>query len=307
VFTNEYKMDPAFVKSVDEQWGPFDWRLPEAHAIYWGQKALDEAAQNPGKVKADDKITIYRIIYQSIFQAFKHGRIVTNPFTKSYSLGPNLDLIPQVNKAYTNSYALETDPSQKDGILKAHRNFLRDAVYFLYEADRMSEAESWFKYLAEKYPDKPIVENDPNSLPKNLTLDEYAVDVVQIDIGETSQERVTAAIQGLLVHAYYDLALGNDDRYENLRRLASRVYQHYVKQTSASKGPERIPLPPYDQMNRDVLNQLLNTQEPVLPYAARAVLRTHFGLPAESAQPAATNNVPAVATPGANAPATPIP
>ncbi len=96
-------------------------------------------------------------------------------------------------------YADETDPSQKDGILNAHRNFLRDAVYFLYEADRIGEAQKWFKYLGEKYPDKPIIENQPDSLPKNLTLDEYAVAVVQIDIGETSQERVTAAVQGLLI------------------------------------------------------------------------------------------------------------
>ena len=31
------------------------------------------------------------------------------------------------------------------------------------------------QYLGEKYPDKPIIENQPDSLPKNLTLDEYAV------------------------------------------------------------------------------------------------------------------------------------
>ncbi len=125
--------------------------------------------------------------------------------------------------------------------------------------------------------------------------------VVQIDIGETSQERVTAAIQGLLLHAYFDLAVGNDDRYENLRRLAIGVYQHYVKQTSAAKGNVRIPLPPFDTLNQEVLNQLLDPQEG-LPYAARAVLRTHFGLPAESTAAAATNSPPTVTIPSTNAP-----
>jgi len=56
--------------------GPFDWRLPEAHAVYWGTLGLDAAAKNPDKVKADDKITLLRIIYQSTYQAFKHGRIL---------------------------------------------------------------------------------------------------------------------------------------------------------------------------------------------------------------------------------------
>ena len=125
--------------------------------------------------------------------------------------------------------------------------------------------------------------------------------VVQIDIGETSQERVTAAVQGLLLHACFDLAAGNDDRYENLRRLASRVYDRYNAKTASSKGPDRIPLPPYDDLRREVMNQLLDPQNG-LPYAARAVLRTHFGLPAESATPAntVTNAVESVPT---NAPA----
>ena len=163
VFTNQYKLDPAFVKLVDEKYGPFDWRLPEAHAIYWGAKGLEAAAKNPDKVKADDLITLRRIIYQSLLQSFHHGRVVPDPFNQTYTLGPNLDLVPQVNKAYLNLYDDETDAAQRDGILKAHRNFLRDAVYFLYEASRMGEAAKWFKFLGDKYPDKPIVDTDPDS------------------------------------------------------------------------------------------------------------------------------------------------
>jgi hypothetical protein len=296
-FTNQYKLSPAFAKAVDEKYGPFDWRLPEAHAIYWGAMGLDVAAKNPAKVKADDLITVRRIIYQSLLQAFHHGRVVPDPFNQSYSLGPNLDLVPQVNKAYLDLYEDETDPGQRDGILKAHRNFLRDAVYFLYEANRLGEAAKWFKFLGDKYPDKPIVETDPNSLPKSLTLDEYAVAVVQIDIGETSQERVTAAIQGLLGRAYLALAAGEDDRYENLKRLANRVYQRYVAKTAGSNGDKRIPLPPYETLNAAVVRQLIDPKSG-LPYTARAVLRTQLGLPAETAAPAnpAPNAVEPVAT-----------
>src|SRR5438270_10936817 len=31
----KYKMDPQIMKDVDQQFGPVEWRLPEAHAIYW--------------------------------------------------------------------------------------------------------------------------------------------------------------------------------------------------------------------------------------------------------------------------------
>lgn len=301
VLTNQYKLDPAFVKSVDERYGPFDWLLPEAHAIYWGAKGLDEAAKHPDKVKTDDLITVRRIIYQSLLQAFHHGRIVADPFNNSYALGPNLDLVARVNEAYTNFYAEESDPSQKDGILKAHRNFLRDAIYFLYEADRMGEAQKWFNYLAEKYPDKPIIENDPNSFPKNLTLDQYAVAVVQIDIRETSQERVEAAVEGLLTTAYVALAGGEEDRYLNLKNLANNVHAHYMAATSVANGNVRLKLMPFEYYRSLVARQLVGPQSR-LPYEARAVLRTRLGLPAETAP---TNLPPqAEVAPATNSPAT---
>lgn len=283
VLREKYKIDPAFAKGVDDLYGPFDWRLPEAHAIYWGARGLYAAKENPGKVNAEDLIKLRRIIYQSMLQAFHHGRIIPDPINKTYSLGPNLDLTANVNKAYET--LMGEDEGNRDHIAKAHRNFLRDAVYFLYENNRLAEANQWFKYLGDKYPDKPIIENQPDSLPKTLTLDQYAVAVVQIDIGETSQERVTSAVQGLLTRAYLDLASGQDDRYENLKRLAVRVYQNYTDKTSKFNGDKRVPLPPYDTLNSAVLRMLLDPQAG-LPYAARAVLRTQLGLPAETAAPA---------------------
>src|SRR5436190_12181526 len=43
----KYKMDPVMMKEVEEKYGPVEWRLPEAHAIYWGAKGLEKAAKNP--------------------------------------------------------------------------------------------------------------------------------------------------------------------------------------------------------------------------------------------------------------------
>jgi len=91
------------------------------------------------------------------------------------------------------------------------------------------------------------------------------------------------------------MATGQDDRYANFKLLAGKVYQYYQTQISRMKSNiQRIGLPPFTDLNRDVLNQLLNPQQG-LPFAARAVLRTQLGLPAETnAPPAATilTNVP---------------
>jgi hypothetical protein len=301
----KYKIDPVFAQTVDAQFGPLDWRLPEAHAIYWGARGLDVAKKNPDKVKADDLITLRRLIYQSMLQAFHHGRIISNPFGGKPSFGPDLELIPQVNAAYEQMYADETNPNQKNGILSAHWNFLRDAVYFLWENNRVADAAKWYKILGEKYPDKTILDKDPNSFPKNLTLDDYAYGRVQEDVGEMSLDRNTAAIEGMLLNSYLNLAIGQDDRFAGFQLKAKLIYDHYLKQIG---NQPRVAPPSMNDLKRTVLDDLLDTQKPVIPYAARAVIRTQLAMSAETnAAPAATISTNAIAPAvlsGTNAPAT---
>ena len=50
----KFKMDPEFMKLLDERYGPLEWRLPEAHAIYWaadgGEGGEPESPQGqPGR------------------------------------------------------------------------------------------------------------------------------------------------------------------------------------------------------------------------------------------------------------------
>jgi hypothetical protein len=293
LFREKYKMDPVFAKKVDGQWGPLDWRLPEASAIYWAALGLEKAKENPGKVERADLTMLGRSLYQSLLQAFYHGRLVINPFDKSYNFYPDLGLVAKVNDAYETRYAEETDPNQKNGIQTAQRNFLGDAVYLLYEDNRMAEATKWFRYLGQKYPNQPLLDTDTNSLPSQITLDQFAIARVQEDVGGTDQSRTTAAVEGLLARAYYELAIGHDDRYAGFKLLAGRIYERYQTKTGAIEGgQQRVGLPPFTDINRTVLNQLLDPKQG-MSFAARAVLRTQLQLPSETVP---TNAPPATAT-----------
>jgi len=283
-------MDPVFAKKADEDWGPFDWRLPEASAVYWAALGLEKAKENPEKIiKKSDLTTLRRSIYQSMLQALYHGRLVINPFDQSYALYPDLDLTAKLNEAYNTMYAEEPDPGQKDSIRSAQRNFLRDAIYFLYEADRLAEAAKWLRYLADQYPGQLLVDSDPHSLPSQMTLDQYAIARVQADIGETDQNRIMTAVEGLLSQAYYELAIGQDDRYAGFKLLAGKIYSNYQSKVSSFQGQSRVGLPPFADINRTVLNQLLDPKQG-MPFAARAVVRTQLQLPPETV---ATNPAPA--------------
>jgi hypothetical protein len=287
VLREKYKIDPVFAQKADAQYGPLDWRLPEAHAIYWYALGLEKGKEHPDKVIQDDfdLMQLRRGIFQTEQAAFRHGRVIINPFTHEVRLAPDLNLIPKANDSYLQMYDEEKDDGQKTDILRAHRNFVRDAVYFLYENNRMTEAAKWFKYLGEKYPDQPIIEKQPDSLPKNVTLDEYAVSVAQIDTDETSQERVASLVQGLIFNAYENIAIGQDDRAAGFLLLAQKIHDSY--QARMGRDQPRASLPPLNETKRDVLNQLLDPKQG-LPYAARAEIRTQLKMPAETNAPTAT-------------------
>ena len=296
VLRDKFKMDPKFMQELDEKYGPLDWRLPEAHAIYWAAAGMQKAKENPTKVNPDDLIQLRRAIYQDMLLSFQRGRVETNPFDPDgLDLGPNLDIIPKVNEAYEKN--LGEDEKYRYNIQNGQRNFLRQAIYSLYVNHRIPEAARWFKYLGEKYPDKTIIDDDTNSFPRNVTLDQFAVACVETDINETSRDRVKTAIEGLLRNSYISLVLDQDDRSAGLQLLAQKIWDTYK-----SKIPDErwgaIGLPPIKEIARTVLDQMLDPERG-LPPQARAVLRTKLALPAETAPAPA----PPPASPPTNAPA----
>lgn len=291
--TNRYKLDPHFMEKVNQEYGPLEWRLPEAHAIYWAALGLEKAREHPAKVKPDDLIQLRRVIYQSMQLSFQRGRLIWDPILKGFDTGPNLDIIPKVSAAY--EQAMAEDAPNRDHIARAHRNFLRDAVYFLYENDRTADALKWYRYLAEKYPDKPILDGKPDSLPKNLTLEDYCIARICEDVSETSRDRVKAAIEGQLTKGYFALVRGEDRRSAGYRALARLLRKKYMAAIAGGANVERVGLPTVEETEKEVREHLLDPAHG-WPPELRAALRAALHLPPEVASPPATNTPPASAS-----------
>ena len=100
ILTNKFKMDPSFMKVVDDKHGPLEWRLPEAHAIYWASLGLKAAAENPTKVKAEELIQLRRVIYQCMQLSLQRGRLIADSYAQRFDFGPNLEIVDKVSKAY---------------------------------------------------------------------------------------------------------------------------------------------------------------------------------------------------------------
>jgi hypothetical protein len=287
--TQKYKMDPARMKEVDEVYGPFDWRLPESHSVYWAKLALDKLASS--NAKPEDLMMLRRSIYQSMQMGLYRGRLIEGSFSGDrlgIGLRPNLDLAPKVNQAY--EQMMDEAPNMREHIGTAHRNILRDIVYMFYTHNRVAEAGQWFRYLGEKYPNKPLLEFDTNSYPSMITLDKYVVARVQGDVGETSRERTTYNLEGLFIQSFENLAIGQAREAEGYANIAQLVWQNYMSKMRDKTSVERMGLDPLEQIRDSVLQQLLDPQQGLDPVLADR-LRTKLGLPA------GTNALPTNAPP----------
>ncbi len=275
-----YKMDPAIMKEVDDEFGPLEWRLPETHAVYWATVGLKKA-------KREDLITLRREIYQPLQLAFMRGRLIQNQVDGRYQFGPNLAMIPNANKAYEKMMA--EDAEYRDHIKTGHKNLLLNAVYFLYTHARRTEAQNWYQYLLQHYPDAVFV--GLGKRVADMSLDEYCVARVTEDASETSNTKTRSAIEGILMTAYYNLGIGEDDQYAGLYFLAQRIWFRFMDKIGDDQKP-RVGLPPFENMRQESLKKCEEQFSPEL----MARVRTALGLPPPA--PATTNAPPEPPKPG---------
>jgi hypothetical protein len=241
-----------------------------------------------------DQETLRRSIYQSMQQAAIRGgslgRSITNVTERNFMLWPNLDLVPKVNAAYERMIAEE--PKIKANMETAHKNFLKQAIYLLYEDDRMKQAAYWFNYLKTTYTNAFILRQ------ANISLDDFAMGQIVEDNGETDMNKVSASILAMFHQGFECLVRDDDDRYKNYQNMAQRIWTHY-RDKIGDFSKQRLSLHPLAEMRSMVLEHELDP-DPANAWMrpqAQAVLRTKLDLPAPKPIPGPSPTSQA-ATPG---------
>lgn len=272
VLREKYKLDPAFMKKVDAEFGPLEWRLPEAHAIYWAALGLE-------KTKRPHTLAQRRPIYQSLQQSVFRGLIVMERPDGSYLFGPDLDKIPAAFEGYEKMIAEEKD--KPDAIRRAERNFLREAVYNLYTNNRLREAERWLQVLRDRYPD---------ALQPGDTLDSFALRRATDNITQITQAQARVLIEGLLRQYFFYLSIGEDDHATGLYRMAQAILRFYNEKIGNQQG--RIGLPPLPELGKVIHDEMMNPENRILSAEQIARLRTALQLPATAPTNAPPSNIP---------------
>ena len=143
-FQKTYKLLPDIMKKVDAEFGPLDWRLPYAHAIYWAYR---------GRQRCDEKSMIRhdRMIYQSVVLAFMKGRIVSNDSYETFATGPDLDFLPNVLKTFA---AMVKKYPRIEGVSSAYESFLTRGILLLHDSNHAAESKSLYDLMCSNFPSK---------------------------------------------------------------------------------------------------------------------------------------------------------
>ena len=239
----KYRLDPKYMMRLNEKYGEFDWRLPEAHAVYWAQKGLDRW-QDPSA--AFKRLSCDRMIFQALSAAFSTGKLLyLKGDLKSLQMQPNFAVADSARESYLT--AIKEFP--RNNIQGAFSNFLVDSIVRLYIFGYKKKAANWFEYAKEFNPSRFQGEMEP------FVVKELAEDMV-----DATHRAAEQAVNSYLFQAYTILAYAadeNSDEYETFEALtltAKTLYDSYAKDV---KGTElRRGLPPFNQMRRTALGNI---------------------------------------------------
>ncbi|MCK5844100.1 MAG: hypothetical protein KAG97_05285 [Victivallales bacterium] len=234
-FKEKYKMDPAMIVELNKKYGKLDWRLPEAHAIYWANMGI--------KNDIDDKVNIDcdRMISQSLKDAFMGGKLLmADPDnTATFMTVPNLALADAAVNHFREAFKRQESKSFND----AMRNFLKDVIVMMYTYGKYSKANKFLTMLRKE---------EPGNKKLRTTLDKFVIREWKEDVRDATTKQAMNIIGGLVYSAYYMYACGSEDEADGHIKLAEGVYNVYKKDHADTW--ERVGLPPFEEIKKKMAN-----------------------------------------------------
>jgi len=274
---NTWKLEPARMHQVSQEYGPIDfadpnvhfpmdWRHPDAHAIYWALKGLSVAKEKNDAETERYQTNTQRIVAHSLQNLFRYGKLIilsrpaealdpdspaaesTSPaIPKDVFLSPDLRIFNSYHKAVLAIIAgYEDDRTTKESLENGHRNMLKNAVLSFYQAGLRGEALKIFNQLRKRYPLREF----------NVSLEEFALKRWREELSGFGIDDAREQIVMLLSEGYYLYAVRDDEAAAGREQLAQQAYDFY----NTTNEPEfRIDLPPMPVLRYVALGQFIKS------------------------------------------------
>lgn len=223
-----YKLNPAVMHEVDRLYGPFDWRLPYAHAVYWAWRGRPYA-------EGFERVALMRMILQSQAAAFRQGRLVTGPDGRAFALAPDIALLPKVRSTFQRAMA---EFPEVASFRESYPYLLAEGVLMLYVGGREDEAKLLFKELAEM---RDFDEAQGG-------FDSFVFHSFVERLGRDEDNAIHTALEAAASSSAHWKLLGEEELAAGYRRLTEFLWQYYAQHADSSRGRNAPALPPLEKI-----------------------------------------------------------
>ncbi len=258
VLINDYQMDPGFMYTLMQTYGPLDWRHPGSHGIYWASIGVQKALQ-VYDVERTDLINTQRRVIHGLQMLWREGTLTLNRDARHHNntvlQSPDFRFIPAYEQAVFGSVDLYLEmEGAREGAVEhfeaGHENFMIDVVVYALVWGEQDLANAYYQRVRRLYGDKPKNQRDGRYL---VAVDEFVARELAREVTDTHHMAGTY-IYGSLTQAFrVGLGQGEFDAFLRSVRLAEGVYRQYQEaysdENNANAGEgSRLHFPPWNEL-----------------------------------------------------------
>jgi hypothetical protein len=280
ILVEKYHMEPDRMIRYTEKYGPMDWRLPHAHAVYWSARGVEQAQdkRNQFTVENMDFLNTDRITIQAVQELFRAGTLmfdIVNP--DLYLTLPSVDyvdvygnILAELTERERQQFLAQKGVDTGDRVWTLYRagyeNFLHDVISLFYRRGELARAKQ-YQLLLATWPGR--VQNDiMQQQIREWDLDRFVVWNIQERI--TSPNIASAEISSALFAAYVQGLLAGDNElfvrsFEYAQKFHLEYFKAQYRKTSAAEegGPRMAVVnPDFRMFASQVFAALLQTAPP---------------------------------------------
>jgi hypothetical protein len=233
------KLKPDMLLRMMERYGPIDWRLPDAHALYWTHRAFETMPE--GESRAANTA---RVAFHALTSFYRRGRLTfrydpEHPEQAVWRTDTNFAFMERAVNFHEALYREYKGTDQGDPLREGLLNFLREVVLDLYLHNDVKRSRQYYEKLQSYGPEADI--------PYLEFITQRFLDRMEI----ATYEQNISLVKGVIFEALRLAAVGETEQAvarENLARLIRRRYN--------ARG-YRYTIPPIDEFIGDVFIRAL--------------------------------------------------
>ena len=235
------QMDLKTMVSLENNpdFGPLDWRMGEAHAIYWSKEGINRKAYNvsPGDLQ--------RLCYQAMQHLLRHGTLVYIEENEKQPahviLWPDYRQVDPINRMFVKQIKyFKSNRLSTVGPRSAYVYFLKESLEILFLAGQDDMAEKLFQ--------------DANKLMPNILGGHNAKEHTRRDIEARIKDMTALQFNGLIssiiLQHYWWLGYGDVKRS---KALLARVNLMWEKNNEVNKNKKRRNTKSIDELSKSIL------------------------------------------------------